>query len=427
MSLYNLLAAVLLVSQALFAVRAFNEAGGRSPALHGAALLIEEPKVTAPTDPPPATPQPSPAPSASTTHVIRPGDTLYAIARRYAVDPALLAQVNHIEDPSRIYAGQTLIVPVNAPLPPATTAPGREMLIPPHMISLLLLGADGNGDSHWRTDSIMLIAVNPRTGRTGMLSIPRDLWVDIPGYGADRINTVDFAGENMEYPGGGPALLREVLRENLGLTYDHYARICFDGFVHVIDTLGGVDVTVEKPLEDLFPHPTEPGEVVYLNLEPGIAHLDGVTALAYARSRYSTSDFDRARRQQDIIAGLWRKLLQRETIGQIPMLYRELRSAVVTDLSLMDIVQLLLAGMTLQPDDAHTLVIDLKLTRNWVTSKGSMVLLPDREALDVALKDFFAELDRPAETPTAAPTPTPMPAARWSPTAGRPFCWGCPE
>lgn len=354
------------------------------------------------------------------TYIVRWGDTLHRIARTYGVDLRQLATANGIANPNHIYAGQVLVLPTpEGRVPPApsatptpTPAPSGDDEAPArsHLTRVLLLGADGT--AQWRTDGIMLVLYNTQTRRAGILSIPRDLWVTIPGYGSGRINTVDYLGEQTDYPGGGPALLRAVLEENLGLTFDHYARIRFDGFMQVIDTVGGIDVTVEEPIEDIFPHPSRPGELLHMDLKPGPARLDGPMALAYARSRLSTSDFDRSRRQQQILTGLWRKLIRPESIRYVPELYGEFIATITTDLPLSKVLQLAHAGVTVRPEDVETLVIDLRLTKNWMTPRGSAVLLPVAEKLQGALRDFMATLERPPRSRAVGALP---------------YCWGCPE
>lgn len=400
----------------------------------------------APTSTATVTPEPTwtPLPTATTaestptsgavTHRIRPGDTLYSIARTYQIDVFELIQINNIRNPNYINSGQTLVLPPTA-TPPASATPAATLKptstlpagvtptprptatpeptatlqpvwpfgpyteqnplpIPDNMVSVLLLGAEGT--THWRTDSIMLVLYNPDTNRAGILSLPRDLWVAIPGYGYGRINTVDFLAENTNYPGGGPALLRRVLRENLGLSFDHYVRVHFDGFIQIIDTLGGVEVIVDCAIEDIFPHPTKPGEMLHMDLQPGIARMDGAMALSYSRSRLSTSDFDRAHRQQSVIEGLWRKGRRFDNIiPRIPQLYSDLNDAFVTDLEPRKVVELARAGLNVQPQNLQAMVVDKELTKGWRTPEGAAVLLPDQQKIEARLVKFFNGLNSP--------------------------------
>lgn len=399
------------------------------------------------TNPPEPTATAEPAPTAGpVVYTVQRGDTLYGIARRFHVTVYSLLQANTLYNPNLLYTGQQLVIPSYAPptptlpptetptpgptptpeptstpeptptpvppgfLPPLATptaiaeAPqaawpfgphreGTSLPLPPNLISVALLGAEGQ--SHWRTDSIMLVMLNPDTQRIGIVSLPRDSWVTIPGYGHNRINTVDYLGESTKYPGGGPALLKRTLWENFGLPMHYYARVRFGGFIQIIDTLGGVDVTVDCEIADIFPHPTKPGQLIHMDLYPGVNHLDGTMALLYSRSRLSTSDFDRARRQQSVMKGLYAQARRTDTIGRIPQLYQDLRETVQTDLSLTDIIALARHGLAVEPENVQAIVINHKLMRDWITPQGAMVLLPNETLLRQTLTDFFNKLNQP--------------------------------
>lgn len=396
------------------------------------------PAATAPPDPSAtAAPEPTAGP---VVYTVQHGDTLYAIARRFNVPVDALLRANTIYNPNLLYSGQQLTIPGYAPptpTPPPTETPtpgptptpeptatplppdflpplatptppaeapraawpfgphreGTALPIPPNLVSVAFLGAEGQ--SHWRTDSIMLVMLNPDTQRVGIISLPRDSWVTIPGYGHNRINTVDYLGESTKYPGGGPALLKRTLWENFGLPMHYFARVRFGGFIQIIDTLGGVDVTVDCEIADIFPHPTKPGQLVHMDLYPGVNHLDGTMALLYSRSRLSTNDFDRARRQQSVIKGLFQQARRTDTITRIPQLYQDLQQTVQTDLSLTDIVALARHGLAVEPENVQALVVNHTLMRNWTTPQGAMVLLPNEQLLQQTLTDFFNKLNQP--------------------------------
>lgn len=370
----------------------------------------------------PTLPPPTPTPPPSIAYVVRPGEWLYSIARQFDVDPNRLAAFNGLTDSNRLEAGQTLYIlvsPTPSPMPSPTPtlpptpivatpepmptlppvwpfAPPRQLPslpIPPNLITVLLLGAEGT--TNWRTDSIMLVMYNPDTMRAGLLSIPRDLWIAVPGYGYHRINEVDYLAERTKYPGGGPALLQRVFKENLGLSFDHYVRVHFDGFIRIVDALGGVEVVVDCPIEDIFPDPRNPDETIHMKLEPGKVHLDGTLALLYSRSRLSTSDFDRTRRQQQVIKGLWQQVRRVEILPRIPRLYRELNDAFVTDLEVDDVVRLAEAALRVEPQNVQSFVIQYPLVEGWHTPEGAAVLLLKDENLFPALADFFEQLAQP--------------------------------
>ncbi len=388
-----------------------------------------------PIPPSPIPPSPSPIPP-DRVHVVQSGEWLYSIARQYNVDPNLIAEVNGLSDTDRLEVGQVLYIPpspepqtgeishfasptsvppspeigltptsspiVVTPEPKPTPPPvwpfaprpeAPSLPIPPNVVTVLLLGAEGT--TSWRTDSIMFVMYNPDTQRAALLSIPRDLWVAVPGYGYRRINEVDYLAERTNYPGGGPALLRRVFEENLGLSFDHYVRVHFDGFIRIVDALGGVEVVVDCPIEDIFPDPRNPEQTVHMKLEPGKVRLDGTMALLYSRSRLSTSDFDRARRQQQVMTGLWQQARRLEILPRIPQLYRELNDAFVTDMGVEDVVRLARIAFSVEPQNVQAMVIKYPLVENWRTPEGAAVLLPAEEKLFPALVNFFEQLAQP--------------------------------
>ena len=128
------------------------------------------------------------------------------------------------------------------------------------------------------TDSIMLVAIDRESGEVGILSIPRDLWVDVPGWGEDRINAVYFLGGYTQYPGGGPALARRVAEETLGVPIEHVALIKMDGLARLVDALGGVTVTLDCPLYEQTPDPKNPNRLLNWTLPAGEVLLDGANA-----------------------------------------------------------------------------------------------------------------------------------------------------
>jgi len=390
-----------------------------------------------------ATPPATPTTRSNPTHVVQPGDTLYSIAGRYGLSPEELIVANHLQNPNAIYVGQALTIPFTpTPSPTPTTAPpsatptkgpptatphasdttlvttptpwptptgvvagyapwpfGPSPAIQPlplskNLITVLLLGTD-EGTTSWRTDTILLLTINPDTRRVGLLSIPRDLWVSIPGYGQERINTVDFRGTSTQYPGSGAALLKRTIWENLGIPVHYYARVDFKAFIRIIDTLGGIDVPVDCNLQDAFLDSSSPTGVTPLQVSPGIHHMDGATALRYARSRHSTNDFDRARRQQQVLKTAWQKALSLDLLPRIPQLWQEFKDSVKTDLGLDDMLSLARFGTKLRPQAIQSRVIDWRVTNNWTTPLGAMVLLPDQQKIHQLLTEYFTQLQQP--------------------------------
>lgn len=177
-------------------------------------------------------------------------------------------------------------------------------------INILLLGVGGKDHPGGTlADTIQLASINTKTRQVALLSIPRDLRVTIPGVGVDKINYAHAWGEMNPKTGGGPAVIKKVVAEILDQPVHYWVRLDFDGFVKLVDTLGGIDVYVEKPINDPF-YPA-PDMIRYdpFKITAGPHHLDGKTALKYVRSRETTSDFDRSKRQQQVMGAIKERVL----------------------------------------------------------------------------------------------------------------------
>ena len=170
-----------------------------------------------------------------------------------------------------------------------------------------LRGGDISGDDCPAcTDTIMLLTIDPVTKTAGMLSIPRDMWVNIPGFGYSRINTAWTLGEGAKLPGGGPGLAMETVSQFIGVPVHYYVQVDFGTFVSFINMIGGIDVYVD---EKMVLDPAGTGQDHFV-LTPGdFRHLTGKRALAYARCRHesqgcSGGDVGRAKRQQQVIMAI---------------------------------------------------------------------------------------------------------------------------
>lgn len=282
--------------------------------------------------------------------------------------------------------------------PPSEESADLAMVeVPDGVINIVLLGTDKRPEQGgWRTDTIIVVSINPLAQSVSMLSIPRDLWVEIPGFGVGRINTVDFIGEWKDAEGGGPGLLKRTIEANLGLAVHRYARIDLEGFIRVIDALGGVTIGIDCPIHDAFLDEPLTGEEGFtrIDLDVGVHHLDGLTALRYARSRLQGTDFSRARRQQKLLRSLAEQNLNWQLIPKLPRLWQTLGDAVDTDLALPEIIQLASVGVKIQQNRIKSRFIDWRTTENWITAGGAQVLLPNDETLPQAVAEF---LDPPEE------------------------------
>ncbi|MGC8779283.1 MAG: LCP family protein [Anaerolineae bacterium] len=266
-----------------------------------------------------------------------------------------------------------------------------------HTENILVLGADQRpGWEAWRTDSIMVVAIDMPRQQVGVISIPRDLYVEVPDYGKERINVVDYIGEKTKAPGGGPGLLARVISDTLGIPTQHYARIQMNGLAQLIDALGGVTVTLDCPLYERTPNDALPKGYEEWTLPAGQVWLNGDAARKFATYRYVTSDFGRIQRQQQLIWAIRNRALQSNILPRIPELWKAFSGMFVTDLSLVDVIRLANFGIKLKPADVHGLIIGPPIVKDYTTAHGEMVLvIGDREELEARKEHLF--LGKPLE------------------------------
>jgi LCP family protein required for cell wall assembly len=213
-------------------------------------------------------------------------------------------------------------------------------------VTVLLLGLDyrdwESGSDYSRSDTMILLSLDPLSKSAAILTIPRDMWVSIPGFKHGKINTAYYLGEAYKLPGGGPGLATKTVEQFLGIPINYYAQIDFDAFVKFINELGGVKINVpERITVDLL----GAGSATKKALQPGVQVLPGEWALAYARARYTEGgDFDRAARQQQVILAIRDRILSFDMlpllIQKADVLYTQLSSGIHTNLSLQEVIQL---------------------------------------------------------------------------------------
>jgi LCP family protein required for cell wall assembly len=244
-----------------------------------------------------------------------------------------------------------------------TTAPAQELvpvgpLLPTRRFNVLLLGSDNDlkfSSNAVLTQAMILVSIDPATRDVAMISIPRDFWVPIRGYGYQKIDVA--------YEVGGIALARSTVEGLFGVKIDYYAWVGLNGLVQVIDTLGGVDVTVEHPiLDEAYPddlNSEDPYAFFRLYIPAGPQHLDGRTGLEYVRSRHGDlmSDFGRSARQQQVLLAIKNRVQTPSLIGRVPQLVAAMQGSVKTDLSVPAIVQLGLLGRNVPPGSIHQQVL----------------------------------------------------------------------
>jgi LCP family protein required for cell wall assembly len=276
---------------------------------------------------------------------------------------------------------------------------------PKERINVLVLGLDRRpreGDAPARTDTMFVVTVDPKTKTAGILGIPRDLWVEIPtrdggAFYNERINTAYITGETQRYSGGGPALAKRVIERAIGKKMHHYVIIDFEGFVRMIDELGGIDVDVQEEIYDPYYSRTElPGDYYPLHFAIGLQHMDGETALDYSRTRFGSSDLDRIRRQQQVIfAAIDRALQQRLiNIDSLVGLWRRYKDAIDTDVN--DLQAPGFASLAAQIDPANIAALSIgAATRGWVTPQGASVLLADKAMVEQIVEALFSDQAAP--------------------------------
>ncbi|HRW49295.1 MAG TPA: LCP family protein [Caldilinea sp.] len=258
------------------------------------------------------------------------------------------------------------IAPLAAPIGPAFNWSQTD--------NYLLLGTDHRpGWTSWRTDVLMIVGVDRANARVAVFSVPRDLYVQIPGYGWGRINQVDYIGEKASPGGGGPALVSQVLASTLGISTNHWVRIRMDGFIDVVNAVGGVSVHLDCPFyEPIFNLTTNAWD--YFALPAGDVWLDGDTAYWFVRLRYRESDIGRNQRQREFLWGLRNQMVRTNLLANFPQLYGAFQSMVATDLNPLEIVDMLSWGIQLDPASVRASGLTLYDLQSYTTPEGASVL-----------------------------------------------------
>ncbi len=264
--------------------------------------------------------------------------------------------------------------------------------------TVLLMGWDRRPtdppDAAYRTDTMMLVSLDPRTDSVGVLSIPRDLYVNVPGYSQlQRVNSAYVLGE-LRQPGYGPRLTMETVQYNLGMRIHDYVIVDFNAFITVVDAIGGIDVNVPYNISD----PQYPN--MYYGYDPfyitaGEHHLDGATALKYARTRHGSSDFRRAERQQQVIFAIRDQVTSLGNLPQLlisaPSIWASIQEGVKTGLSLDQLLRLAWYAKDVPGSNIRTGVIDEEFISFYTTPSGASVVVPNRYRLGPLMVSVFGE------------------------------------
>ena len=390
-------AGVLLLIGALVGWMAGLLVRGEPPIVAAQVFSSPSPQVTMVTDAP--TPSATSSPAPRLTHTATPNPTSRPT---HTPSPTVILPPTPSPTPTSTPSPAALIVPssfpaldlkvvstVSSTLPIPT--PVQPVPVAADAVNIVVLGSDRRPDwSEWHTDAVHVVSIQRDGGAISVISIPRDLYLYIPGFWMSRINFADFYGETYDYEGGGPALVRDTLLYNLGIRADYYIRTNFDGLIGIVDTIGGVDIPVHCRLSDYWPYPDENGEYPILAMEPGVHHMDGETALWYSRSRKTTSVFSRERRQQQVLQSLWHKAQDAEMLPRIPALWKQGRDMVVTDLTLADILDMARIALTLKDQNVRFYNIGAGAVTPWTTPYGGSVFLPRWEKIQPIVAEAMA-------------------------------------
>jgi LCP family protein required for cell wall assembly len=295
----------------------------------------------------------------------------------------------------------------NTPLPgePTATAPARlpvpdvEPSLQPwdgaSRVTILLLGLDyrdwSSGTDYSRSDTMILLTLDPLSKTAGILSIPRDLWVSIPGFRHGKINTGYYLGDAYKLPGGGPGLAVKTVEQFLGVPINYYAQVDFGAFVRFIDEIGGVKLDIpERITVDMLGS----GASTKKTLQPGVQVLPGEWALAYARARYTEGgDFDRARRQQQVIMAIRDRILRFDMLpvltAKADVLYNELAAGIHTNLTLEQALRLALLAAQVPDEKIIRGVINEKMVIFGRSPDDLAILIPLTDKIHVLRDEIF--------------------------------------
>lgn len=324
---------------------------------------------------PTITQTPTPGPSATPTKTLTPSPAPTDTPAPTAT-PTSIPQQNG----GLAFVGTPYNLMTATPSTPVPTAVPR-FEVPDEVTNILLLGSDQDLEAGIsRTDTMIIVSVNRRTKTASMVSLPRDMYVYIPGWNLNRINTALARGSNANYPTGAIGQLKDTILYNFGVPIHYFARIDIEGFQEVVDALGGIELPVSCPVDIPVVKSREPLEIETMRLEPGIHEMDGELALWYARSRTGSTDFDRNRRQQQLLHALFNHGVDVDLLSQIPTLYNTYKDTVETDMDIGRILQLAAIAPAVRENGIQHLYISGDQLQPWIEPvTGAQVQLPQWE------------------------------------------------
>ena len=258
-------------------------------------------------------------------------------------------------------------------------------------VNILLLGGDSRGlkkNEKPRSDTMMIASIDPVTKKATLLSVLRDTYGEIPGHGHDRINAAITVG--------GPELAMQAISNLTGLNVQYYVYTDFQGFIALIDKLGGIEFEVEKRM---YYKDTHDDPMYWIDLKPGLQKLDGKTALAYVRFRHDAlSDYTRTERQRNFLAALAGKLKSTWSLIRLPSLLDSVKPYVETNIGLDEMLKLAALGLEVDTTNiASVQVPPMDLLREETIGGASVITVRDGEKLKAYVQEQLAAASRPAE------------------------------
>lgn len=257
--------------------------------------------------------------------------------------------------------------------PEYTGAVQDGLIVTKDKATVMIMGVDKRTDDVGRSDTLMVATLDPDKNQAALLSIPRDTRVKIKGHGYDKINAA--------YAYGDRKLSQQTVESLLGIKIDHYIVIDIHGFTKIIDALGGVDIDVEKRM--YYEDPWDDDGGLYIDLQPGMQHMDGKTAVTYVRYRDEEGDIGRIRRQQNFMKAVMDKLVSPAIIPRLPSMVSAMYDAVETDMSISELLSFMgtlqeaknnglksemLPGKPVYIDDISYWIPDISKTRQILAS-----------------------------------------------------------
>lgn len=352
-----------------------------------------------------------------------------ALATRDAAEQVFVPSVRATYAPAPATAATAPGATAQPGMPPPTAAPVTPTTAPAILpewqgtdrLNVVLLGVDKRGEEDLsRSDTMILVSIDPTNKRVGMLSIPRDLWVTIPGYGPNKINAAFPLGEQSGKPNGGPALVMQTIEATFKVPVHYFATVDFRGFTKIIDAVGGVTVEVPYALKDDEYPADESSNYTRLYIPAGLQWMDGTTALRYARSRHFDTDFGRQRRQQQVLQAIREQGLKLNLLPQLPRMIGLLAGSVRTDIPVGQIPALVNLGASIDRASIKSYGMTVEMTIPYDTPE-LFYLEPNWPKINAALREMqggpATRTDAAVASTPARATTAPRPAA--TPTTPR--------